>query len=273
MIVDTFMFLNEFDILEGRLEYLYDHVDYFVIVEANITQSGDSKPMHFMNNMSRYKKYLDKVLYFPFVTSRNNYNYDRLPTNDRDYDTGPWQLENAQRNHISKALELFDDDAIIIISDVDEIPHKDCINVAKQYFANGWDKLVVQQTYFSYNFNQKHVEPWIGSSITTNQVARKETPQGLRNTRYGFGIISNGGWHLTYWGDIETIQYKIQTFAHQELNQAQFKDPEHIKEKIRTGQDMFNRNNPFISTQPGEIPQEIIDIFGKVHDKLLKAVQ
>ena len=67
MIVDSFIFFNEFDILEGRLEYLYDHVDYFVIVESNLTFSGNTKPLYFMNNMSRYKKYLDKVLYFPFI--------------------------------------------------------------------------------------------------------------------------------------------------------------------------------------------------------------
>lgn len=273
MIVDAFMFFNEFDILEGRLEYLYDHVDYFVIVESNITQSGDTKPMHFMNNMSRYKKYLDKVLYFPFITKRSNYDYDRVPSFERDYNTGPWQLENAQRNYISKALELFDDDAIIVISDLDEIPHKECFNVAKDYFSKGWDRLVVRQAYFCYNFKQKQSSGWIGSSISTNKVAKEETPQGLRNARHGFGVIENGGWHLTYWGDVETIQYKIQTFAHQELNQAQFKDPEHIKQKIRTGQDMFNRDNPYVPTQPGDIPQDIIDIFGKIQDKLLKSIE
>ena len=273
MIVDTFMFCNEGDILEGRLEYLYNHVDYFVLVESNITQSGDPKPMHFMNTMSRYKKYLDKILYFPFVTKRSDYNYDKLPTNDRDYDTGPWQLENAQRNYISKALELFKDDAIIMISDLDEIPHKDCIKISKECFANGWDKLVVHHDYFYYNFKQKQVEPWVGTSITTNKVAREETPQGLRNARHGFGIITKGGWHLTYWSDVETIQYKIQTFAHQELNQTKFKDPTYIKEQILKGKDIFNRNIPYVLTQPGEIPQDIMDIFGKIEEKIANSIK
>jgi hypothetical protein len=273
MIVDAFMFFNEFDILEGRFEYLYNHVDYFVLVEANITQSGDPKPMHFMNNMSRYKKYLNKVLYFPFITSRSNYNYDRLPGEERDYDTGPWQLENAQRNHISKALELFDDDAIIMISDLDEIPHKECINITKDYFSKGWDRLTVQQDHYSYNFKQRQVVPILGTTISTNRVAKEVTPQGLRNTKYGFGVISKGGWHLTYWGDVASIQYKIETFAHQELNQEQFKDPAHIKEKILAGQDMFNRDNPYVLTQPGDIPDDIMEIFGKIQDKLSKDLQ
>ena len=34
------MFFNELDLLELRLEYLYDSVDYFVIVEGRQTHSG-----------------------------------------------------------------------------------------------------------------------------------------------------------------------------------------------------------------------------------------
>lgn len=274
MIVDCFMFFNEFEILEGRFEYLYDHVDYFVLVESNITQSGDPKPMHFMNNMSRYKKYLDKVLYFPFITKRSDYNYDRLPGSERDYNTGPWQLENAQRNHISKALELFNDDAIIMISDLDEIPNKDCIEIFKDYFSKGWAALAVQQDHFAYNFKQKQVVPILGTTISTNKYAKERTPQGLRNEKYGFGVISNGGWHLTYWGDVETIQYKIQTFAHQELNQDKFKDPEHIKERIRLGLDLFNRdNNLYVSVNENEIPKDIRRIFGNLSQQLVESIK
>lgn len=271
MIVDSFIFFNEFDILEGRFEYLYDHVDYFVIVESNLTFSGNTKPLYFMNNMSRYKKYLDKVLYFPFITSKDNYNYSRMPAHDRDYSTGPHQCEHAQRNYISKSLELFDDDAIIMISDLDEIPHTACINIARDYFSKGWDRLVVQQDHFSYNFKQKQIVPWIGSSITTNKVAKKETPQGLRNSRHGFGIIENGGWHLTYWGNIEDIQYKINSFAHQELNTLEFSDPGHIKERIKLGKDMFNRDvNKYAPVNENEIPADFLKIFGQINSKLIE---
>jgi len=271
MIVDSFIFFNEFDILEGRLEYLYDHVDYFVIVESNLTFSGNTKPLYFMNNMSRYKKYLDKVLYFPFITDRRNYNYERKPAHDRDYNTGPHKCEHAQRNYILKALELFNNDAIIMISDLDEIPHVSCIDIAKHYFSNGWDRLVVQQDHFSYNFKQKQVAPWIGTSISTNKVAREETPQGLRNARHGFGIIDNGGWHLTYWGAIEDIQYKIDSFAHQELNTSEFLDPEHIKNRIKLGKDMFNRDaNEYVLVNENEIPEDFMKIFGQINSKLIE---
>ena len=40
MIYDCFSFFNELDILEMRLNILYNYVDYFVITEANKTHTG-----------------------------------------------------------------------------------------------------------------------------------------------------------------------------------------------------------------------------------------
>lgn len=42
-IYDCFTFFNELDLLEIRLEELYNYVDYFVIVEANKTHAGEIK--------------------------------------------------------------------------------------------------------------------------------------------------------------------------------------------------------------------------------------
>lgn len=270
-VIDCFMFFNEYDILEGRLEYLYNHVDYFVLVESNLTQSGHDKPMNFANNLHRYKKYMDKILYFPYLVNRSDFNYDKLPTYETDYNTGPWQLENGQRNHIIQALKLFNDDDIVLISDLDEIPHKNCIGIAKDYFSKGWDRLAVEQDFYLYNFKRKLVRKWRGTTISTNKVAKEVTPQGLRNNLWNIGLITNGGWHLSYWNSIENIQYKIETFAHQELNQDRFRDPEHIKQKILSGQDMFDRDNPVITVDPTvTIPADVLEIFGKFEEELYK---
>jgi len=42
-IYDSFTFFNEFELLEHRLRELYDHVDYFVLVEANRTFQDEPK--------------------------------------------------------------------------------------------------------------------------------------------------------------------------------------------------------------------------------------
>ena len=52
-IFDTFLFFNELDILEIRLNILYPHIDYFVINESVETFSGDSKPLYYFENRKK----------------------------------------------------------------------------------------------------------------------------------------------------------------------------------------------------------------------------
>ena len=60
MIVDTFMFFNEKELLELRLKYLNSVVDYFVIIEANITHQGKKKQWnlekYLENNLEEIKE-------------------------------------------------------------------------------------------------------------------------------------------------------------------------------------------------------------------------
>lgn len=269
MIIDAFIFFNEFEILEGRLEYLYPHVDYFVIVESNLTHSGKDKPLFFMENLKRYKKYRDKILYIPYITKKENFDFTKMPLHDRDFNTGPWALENAHRRHMGKCLDLFDDNDIILFSDLDEIPHKGCLDIAKKSLSDQLPVMCIEQTYLCYNFNQRQVNAWKGSTISTVKFARNKDPQTQRNERWGYQFIANGGWHLTYWGDAEKIKQKLESFAHTELDRPEFKDPTHIKEKIKQGTDLFNRNNEFVKVDLTTIPEDILKIFGKYHSDLV----
>lgn len=273
MIIDAFIFYNEFEILEGRLEYLYPHVDYFVLVESNYTFSGKLKPLYYMQNMSRFKKYLDKILYFPFITNRDNYNYNRLPTHDRDYETGPWYAEHAQRRHMGACLNLFNDNDVIMFSDVDEIPHKDCLSIAENSLNDNMLALTIEQDHFCYNFNQKQQVPIRGTTISRVKFAKQKDPQDQRNEKYGYHFIARGGWHLTYWGSPEKIAGKIEAFSHMELDRPEFKNEEHIRQRIKLGQDLFNRDNPYVKVDPSEIPADIRRIFGTFNQQLINEIK
>lgn len=50
MVYDCFIFFNELDLLEIRLNELDDVVDYFVLVEANRTFQNNHKPYYFDEN-------------------------------------------------------------------------------------------------------------------------------------------------------------------------------------------------------------------------------
>jgi beta-1,4-mannosyl-glycoprotein beta-1,4-N-acetylglucosaminyltransferase len=57
-IYDCFIFFNELDLLELRLNVLDSYVDYFVICEASVTHSGINKEYIFENNKHRFSKFL-----------------------------------------------------------------------------------------------------------------------------------------------------------------------------------------------------------------------
>ena len=47
MLIDAFLFFNEKELTELRVKYLENIVDFFVIVEANITHQGKKKEWNF----------------------------------------------------------------------------------------------------------------------------------------------------------------------------------------------------------------------------------
>jgi len=111
-VYDCFTFYNELDLLEIRLNELNLVVDYFVIVEATKTQTGIPKKLYFNENKERYKPFNRKIIHVIV---------NDMPDIAKN---GPWILENHQRNQIIRGLINCNDNDIIFISDLDEIPNK-----------------------------------------------------------------------------------------------------------------------------------------------------
>ena len=65
-IVDTFPFAGsptELLLLECRLTELYDTVDAFVIVEAEVDHQDHPKPLNYLDNVDRFAAWKDKIVY------------------------------------------------------------------------------------------------------------------------------------------------------------------------------------------------------------------
>ena len=236
-------------------------MDYFIIVETDITHSGNPKPLNYLANIDRYKKYSNKILYFPFAADKEHLNFDYKPT-EFDGSSANWKIENIQRNHIAKACALFPDDATVIVSDLDEIPSIPSIQLAEQILGIHGHVFALEQELFFYNFNQKSPFPWRAAAITKNWFVKEQSPQWIRNAAYQFPTIFQGGWHMSYWGTPENISYKIQSYAHQEDNRAEFTNVDSIEQRIKENRHPYDRE-PIQLVNREDIPQDILAIFEK----------
>ena len=118
-IIDCFMYFDEDHLLEIRLHTLFDYVDKFVIVEANLDHAGNVRKPQF--NIEKFSNFKNKIEY---ILIKN------LPTHNDFYkkNWGPsWRRENLQRNALSKGYDLCDENDLIMISDLDEIPNPEKI--------------------------------------------------------------------------------------------------------------------------------------------------
>ncbi len=225
MVFDCFTFFNELEILDIRLNTLNDVVDKFVLVESNITHSGQTKPLYFDINKEKFKPYLDKIIH--------------IVVDDMDRLKGDWTREKYQRNSIMNGLkDVAADEDIIFISDVDEIPNPRAMITKLEDEIYGFEQRLF---YFYLNYEQLSWFKWVGTRMLKYKVLKELSPDYLRVGVKKYRTIKNGGWHFSYLGSIEQIRYKIQSFAHQEFNKSDILD--RIEENIKKGQDIFGRDN------------------------------
>lgn len=122
-VVDCFPYFNEKELLELRINLLKDHVDKFVIVDANYTHSG--VPKDYSCKKTIKKLGLPEEMIEVIEVDLSEENLGPATPYEAIYD--PYlqhaSREKIQRDAIAKCLETnnFDNDTVFIIGDCDEI--------------------------------------------------------------------------------------------------------------------------------------------------------
>ena len=228
-IFDCFMYFNEDVILDLRLNILDKYVDYFVIVESSFTHKGDKRKLQFDNK--KFEKFKKKIIYLVYDNKPKDIdevlNNDHEDIKSRKYILNSILRENGQRNFILNGLKDANEEDLVLISDVDEIPNLEKVEISKI------DQKIImfKQEMFYYKFNLKLPEFfWTGTRACKKKYLK--SPQWLRNIKvkkYSFlrldvlfsdtkfidiKIIENGGWHFTYLKNAEQIQHKLRSYLH-----------------------------------------------------------
>ena len=124
-IFDCCIFFDEKMLLNLRMNILNQYVDKFVVVEANFTHSGKYKKFNF--NINDYYNFKDKIIYIQVKDLPNNLFEIRENLTKNQIDEikikNALIIENFHRDKILEGLIKANNDDLILISDVDEIPN------------------------------------------------------------------------------------------------------------------------------------------------------
>ena len=228
-IYDCFLFFNELDLLEIRLNVLKDYVDYFVLVEATKTFTNKDKPLYYKENKERYKEFSKKIIHI-VIDEHPPYKAEKNSVGDI------WEYDCYQRNQIVRGLEKAKESDVIILSDLDEIINPKIIEPAVEENELVGLQMYVFYYYLNYIRNEREYTP----KIFRKKLLETYTPQEIRFQLGKMKVFPNAGWHFSYLGGEEKIKIKLENTAHQQYNtQNTLKS---IEEKLNKGIDLYDRD-------------------------------
>jgi len=228
-IYDCFLYFDENVLLDLRLNILDKFVDYFVIVESLYNHKGEKKYFNFSFN--KFKKFSKKIIYIKSVDKPKNLKPISLSDTQSEINSkniiNAYKWENFNRDEIKKGIKKANDEDIILLSDLDEIPDLSKIDFNKI----NKDIFFFKQKVFYYKLNLKYPNiNWYGSRACKKKFLL--SPQWLRNLKskkypfwrldiffskkkyFNIKLINDGGWHFTNIKTPRDILKKYRSYLH-----------------------------------------------------------
>jgi beta-1,4-mannosyl-glycoprotein beta-1,4-N-acetylglucosaminyltransferase len=235
MIIDAITFGGEVDMLEGRLETKYDDVDVFVIVEGDLMYANQPKGYLYEENLDRFEKFSDKVVYTKIKSLNNN---------------DAWANDYHQRSQLSGAVKnvVQSNSDVVIVCDTDEWYDS---NVVKDL-----DKVI------AFNMPKYHMSLyWYHKHELTGIAGAWKFLNGkdLNNERWARNSFESVtcGHHLTSMGSLDYLIRKVRGFAHQELVSNDV--DEQLKHCWIYGHDLANEQFTEITLESANYPKWIME--------------
>lgn len=246
-VFDCFIFFNELDLLEFRLRFLNDHVDYFVIAESNLNFHGKSKPYYFREAKERFKQWEDRIIYIPLQQNAEGLQFNI--ENSYNPESASFKLEHQQRNALLQADHLIGDDDLVLLGDIDELPD---LTVFKKLKTTALPlALSLLFHYYYMNYQNTGVSRWWNGCIAaTGRQFKDIGPQGLRNNRDVYPSLGAAGWHFSFLGGVEEIRNKLRSYSHTEYSKEEYLDEKHITASIMNGKDVLKREGLIFKLMP-----------------------
>jgi beta-1,4-mannosyl-glycoprotein beta-1,4-N-acetylglucosaminyltransferase len=254
-IFDCFMFYDEELLLDIRLNTLDKYVDFFVIVESEFFHNGIKRQLKF--DINKFKKFKDKIIYI----KHKNVSGQIIKLEDADNEgVKSYKLifnahlrENDQRNHILDGLKGSNDNDLILISDVDEIPNLNSINLSK---INN-QIIIFEQEIFYYKFNRYLPNfKWYGTkACKKKELVNPQWLRNIKNKKYSFWrldtffsknkyinktFVKKGGWHFSNIKNAIDIELKLKSYLHHRDYEVEELGYDKINELIKSNETIYD---------------------------------
>ena len=202
-IANAVLFNDELELLKLRFDALRDYVDVFVVAESPISFAGNTKPLHFLENMAMFR---------PEDLARTQHYVYRL-----DHCTDRWEREReANKCVLERCLEL-PNPTVTLLCDADEFPSPDQLEKARRVTE---PRSIPMTTYYRRINWEVAYSPHLPMGVAVpNFVEIDQIPGNGMHQRSLTQLEGRLGTHLSYLGfralDLET---KYGSFSHSELD-------------------------------------------------------
>ncbi|CAN1187982.1 Beta-1,4-mannosyl-glycoprotein 4-beta-N-acetylglucosaminyltransferase [Linum perenne] len=225
-VYDAVLFSNEVDILTIRWNELYPYITQFVLLEANSTFTGLPKPLIFASNRDQFK----------FIEPRLTYGTigGRFKKGEN-----PFVEEAYQRVALDQLIKIagIEDDDLLIMSDVDEIPSAHTINLLR-WCDDIPPILHLQLRNFLYSFEYyEDSKSWRASIHRYRQGKTR-----YAHFRQSDVLLSDSGWHCSFcFRYISDFIFKMKAYSHYDrVRFSHYLDPKRVQDVICKGANLFD---------------------------------
>ena len=257
-IIDCVTYFDEPMLFELRKNILDKYVDIFLVIEAKYTHSGKKKKLNF--NINNYLDIKNKIIYLVIDNEPDDLILgENLSSSQKRINS--LKRINQSYDKALDYLKICSANDIFILSDIDEIPNLEKLNIKE---INS--KIILfKQKMFYYKFNLYYdLIPWFGSKAC--KIKNLISPSFLRyskSKRYpawridtwfsnvkhrSIQIVEDGGWHFTNIKSVEKILEKYLNFGHHnefEDNQIGIEDIRKMVFEKRVGYNhLADQRNP-----------------------------
>jgi len=238
-VYDLFLINTELDWAEIRFNELNNEVDYFVVLESAQTFQENPKPLHFKNHLEHFQPFHSKIVHQVIDF-----------TNAKIQQGDTWGYEHLSRNALldQGLASLTGDQApnqgdVLVISDIDEVPRLNTLTALRNCAFPPRVTLMGQFYYYSFQWlNRKAQWP---HPQATYYAGPDDTikPEDLRNNKHQpYFQLYNAAWHCSScFSTMAGLVDKIESFSHKAYNHPYILNLTKLLEKIRWGEDLFER--------------------------------